>query len=193
MKILVTASKGGVGCSSIAYLLGMMLPERNMYSNDSWHVPDPSILPLNNVSQFSTLNLEANSHYIFDISMAREGLLTNEIAKIVDVILIPCSNDLKSAEAALSVYKSLVGRCVNCVIVINGYRSEKILIGIHNYLTNNLIAPNCIVELRDSRLMDRIFTYGPEWVESVRHGKGMHRLNNTLAIFTTVLAGAIGL
>lgn len=192
MQILVTANKGGVGCSSIAYLVGMMFPNRLMYSNDPWHIPDDSIIQLNSINDYKALEIADSKHCIYDIGMTRNELLASAIANSADVMLIPCSNDLQSVEAAISVYKRFAGQCAKRIIVINGFRSKKIRTDLLYHLARNKVHPGHVISLRDSRLMDRIFTYGPLWGESIRYGKGMHRLNRTLDIFETILSEAIG-
>jgi hypothetical protein len=191
MNILVTANKGGVGCSSIAYLVGMLFPNRQMYSNDPWHIPDDSIVQLSCLDEMPVSDKSAAGCQIFDISMVRNQALAEAVAAIADVVLIPCSNDLKSVEAAISAYHLLADKCKRRIIVINGYRLDKYRDAALYTLYNNKIAPKHVVALQDSRLMTRIFSYGPMWESSVRDGKGMYRLTRTLDIFESVLAGAL--
>ena len=191
MNILVTANKGGVGCSSIAYLVGMLFPSRLMYSNDPWHIPDDTIIQLNSIDECAAINCADNQSCIFDIGMTRNKQLATELAPVVDVVLIPCGNDLQSVEAAITVYQELADKCAKRIIVINGFRSKKVRADILYHLASNRVQRENIVSLRDSRLMDRIFTYGPSWESSIRYGKGMHRLNRTLEIFESILADAL--
>lgn len=191
MKVLITASKGGVGCSSVAYIISLLLPNRVLYSNDPWHVPDDSIVRLWNAEQFIDMELDDGINHIFDISLVRDKPLTEVVAKQADVILIPCSNDLTSAAAALDAYKDLSAFCQRCIIVMNGYRFTKYREEAFSYLCNNLIEPEHIIQLQDSRLMPRILSYGPDWQSTVRDGKGMYRLTRTIEKFEDVLTGVI--
>ena len=126
MNILVTANKGGVGCSSIAYLVGMLFPSRLMYSNDPWHIPDDTIIQLNTIDECAEIRCTVDQSCIFDIGMTRNVELADAIAEHVDVVLIPCGNDLQSVEAAIAVYKRFADKCTKRIIVINGFRSKKV-------------------------------------------------------------------
>ena len=191
MKVLITANKGGVGCSSIAYLISLLLPNRVLYSNDPWHVPDYNIIRLWHTEQFTDLELDEDANHIFDISLLRDKPMTEAVAKQADVILIPCINDLTSAAAALDAYKDLSAFCKKCIIVMNGYRFVKYREETLSYLYNNLIAPEHIIQLQDSRLMPRLLSYGPEWQTTVHDGKGMYRLTRTIEKFEDVLTGVL--
>jgi len=190
MQILITANKGGVGCSTIAYLIAT-IASGQLVTNDPWHVPDYNIYQMNEPSDLDNLLTTAPNNIIYDLSMHRNRSLAISIAKKADLVLIPCTGNFQSIHAAIATYREIRALKKRTMIVINGYDNKEHRLELLDYLQRKQIPLLHIITLRHSRLANRLLRDGPFWENSTCSAKGLHRLNRTLEIYTDILSKVI--
>lgn len=191
MHIVITANKGGAGCSTLASFLGIFLPNRVMYTNDRFPVPDSSIKKLSTIEEFNAIQFDDELDYIFDINRLGNEAFAKAIEKKADLTIIPCREDKQSMIAALRLYQNMARRCKHRLIVINGYSNRDVRIEVLQYFVNHNIPAERIVALRFSKIAYRLLAFGSEWRSSIRDRKGLHRLDRTLEIYEDILTTAI--
>ena len=190
MQILITANKGGVGCSSIAYLIAT-IASGQLVTNDPWHVPDSKIFQIKELSDLDSLITTTPNNLIYDLSMLRNKNLAMSTAKKADLVLVPCTGNFQSILAAIATYRQIRTLKKRTMIVVNGYDNREHRLELLDYLQSKQVPPRHVITLRHSRLANRLLRDGPFWENNTCSAKGLHRLNRTLEIYNDILSKVI--
>lgn len=187
MHILVTANKGGVGCSTLSFLIATLLPQCLLFTNDPWCVPDENIVPIKSFDDVKAYNGLLGSNAVYDISMVRDSELAFSAAKLAKHVLIPCTGNMQSIHAAIELYKAFRKLKKDAIIVVNGYDNKAHREELLMFFASRRIRLKDVITFRHSRLANRILRDGAYWLDHVSCARGLHRLNRTLEIYRDIL------
>lgn len=187
MQILVTANKGGVGCSTLSFLIATLLPQCYLLTNDPWGVPDEHTTTIKSWDDIKAIDDLLSTNAVYDISMLRDSALAFNIAKLAHLIVIPCTGNMQSIHAAIALYRLFRKQKKHAVIVVNGYDNKTHREELLMHFVSMHIPLKKVITLRHSRLANRILRDGAFWQDTVNYARGLQRLNRTLEIYREIL------